>query len=185
MTSVTGRTYATGSQNYFALVQISLTNIAEAVWLAAGEEAEDADLEAPKVYELVTSLDSLKDRLGSFIASYNEMVRGGHMDLVFFKVKIMLIAFRVWYITSQSKIKLGRKRRSKMVKINGNWDQMSKHCHGRDFLFLSWWIIIELEDVGRKDPLFRRPLAVGFVAGSQIFFFLFLCVHFLSLHCFS
>ena len=91
MTSVSGRRYATGLQNYFALVQTSLTSIAEAVWLAAGEEADDADLEAPKVYELVTSLDSLKDRLGSFIASYNEMVRGGHMDLVFFKVQIVVV----------------------------------------------------------------------------------------------
>ena len=87
MTSVAGRRYATGPQNYFSLVQ---TSIAKPVWLAAGEEPEDADLEAPKVYEPVTSLDSLKERLGSFIASYNEMVRGGHMDLVFFKVQIIV-----------------------------------------------------------------------------------------------
>ena len=93
LTSVSGRRYATGSQNYFALSQTSLTIIGKAIWLAAGEEAEDADLEAPKVYEPVISLDSLKDRLGSFIASYNEMVRGGHMDLVFFKVQIIEVAY--------------------------------------------------------------------------------------------
>lgn len=90
MTSVAGRRYATGLQNYLSLIQTSLTSIAKPVWLAAGEEPEDADLEAPKVYEPVTSLDSLKERLGSFIASYNEMVRGGHMDLVFFKVQIIV-----------------------------------------------------------------------------------------------
>lgn len=90
MASVAGRRYATGPKNCFSLRQTSLTSIAKPVWLAVGEEPEDADLEAPKVYEPVTSLDSLKDRLGSFIASYNEMVRGGHMDLVFFKVQIIV-----------------------------------------------------------------------------------------------
>ena len=120
MTSVSGRRYATGSRNYFALVWTSLTSIAKPVWLAAGEEPEDADLEAPKVYEPVVSLDSLKDRLGSFIVSYNEMVRGGHMDLVFFKVQIVVVVFRVWYITSQSKLKPGRKWRNKIVKNYAN-----------------------------------------------------------------
>ena len=110
MTSVSGRRYVTDSKNCFTLVQTSLTSIAKPVWLAAGEEAEDADLEAPKVYEPVTSLDSLKDRLGSFTASYNEMVRGGHMDLVFFKVQMIVVAFLVWYITSQFENKAREKK---------------------------------------------------------------------------
>lgn len=50
-----------------------------------GEEPEDADLEAPKVYEWVPSLDTLAQKLTQYMQQYNDMVRGGHMDLVFFK----------------------------------------------------------------------------------------------------
>ena len=39
------------------------------------------------MYEPVETLDILKERLGTFMAQYNEMVRGGNMDLVFFKVR--------------------------------------------------------------------------------------------------
>ena len=38
------------------------------------------------MYELVETLDILKERLGTFMVQYNEIVRGGNMDLVFFKV---------------------------------------------------------------------------------------------------
>ena len=51
-----------------------------------GEEPEDADLDAPKIYEPIESFDQLSERLVMFQESYNEMVRGGSMDLVFFKV---------------------------------------------------------------------------------------------------
>ncbi|KAM4605979.1 LOW QUALITY PROTEIN: dynein axonemal heavy chain 5 [Polymixia lowei] len=50
-----------------------------------GEEPEDTELEAPKVYEPIPSLDSLAERLSLFQQQYNEAVRGGAMDLVFFK----------------------------------------------------------------------------------------------------
>ncbi|XP_066028864.1 dynein axonemal heavy chain 5 isoform X2 [Pocillopora verrucosa] len=50
-----------------------------------GDEPEDADLEAPKVYEHIGTLETLKERLGTFMIGYNEVVRGGNMDLVFFK----------------------------------------------------------------------------------------------------
>ena len=50
-----------------------------------GDEPEDADLEAPKVYELVPSLDTLAHKLTQYMQQYNDTVRGGHMDLVFFK----------------------------------------------------------------------------------------------------
>ncbi|XP_068199657.1 dynein axonemal heavy chain 5 isoform X2 [Antennarius striatus] len=52
---------------------------------ATGDEAEDADLEAPKVYEPIPSLDALAERLSFFQQQYNETARGGAMDLVFFK----------------------------------------------------------------------------------------------------
>ena len=53
---------------------------------ATGEEPDDADLEALKVYEPIPSLEVLAERLGTFQQMYNEAVRGGAMDLVFFKV---------------------------------------------------------------------------------------------------
>ena len=43
------------------------------------------------MYEPIPSLEGLKERLGTFMLGYNEMVRGGHMDLVFFKVQILLL----------------------------------------------------------------------------------------------
>ena len=50
-----------------------------------GDETEEADMELPKVYEPVGSLDDLQDRLVMFLTQYNEMVRGHGMDLVFFQ----------------------------------------------------------------------------------------------------
>ncbi|KAM8731517.1 dynein axonemal heavy chain 5 [Acanthopagrus schlegelii] len=52
---------------------------------ATGDEPEDSELEAPKVYEPIPSLDVLAERLSVFQQQYNEAARGGAMDLVFFK----------------------------------------------------------------------------------------------------
>ena len=52
---------------------------------ATGEEGEDADLDAPKVYEQIASFEVLADKLNTLQGQYNEVVRGGKMDLVFFK----------------------------------------------------------------------------------------------------
>lgn len=49
-----------------------------------GEEGEETDMELPKVYEPVTDMDLLRDRLKMFLMQFNEMVRGVGMDLVFF-----------------------------------------------------------------------------------------------------
>ena len=50
-----------------------------------GDEPEDAELEAPKVYEQVSTLDLLAEKLTQYMQQYNDTVRGGHMDLVFFR----------------------------------------------------------------------------------------------------
>ncbi|XP_029979746.1 dynein heavy chain 5, axonemal [Sphaeramia orbicularis] len=52
---------------------------------ATGDEPEDVELEAPKLYEPIPPLDALAERLSVFQLQYNEAVRGGAMDLVFFK----------------------------------------------------------------------------------------------------
>lgn len=60
-----------------------------ALLFSVGEEADDADLEAPKIYEPIPSLDFLAERLKSYQELYNESIRGAKMDLVFFKASWM------------------------------------------------------------------------------------------------
>lgn len=50
-----------------------------------GDEPEDADLEAPKIYEQIPPYDELEEKLQNYMQQYNETVRGSGMDLVFFK----------------------------------------------------------------------------------------------------
>ncbi|XP_066913562.1 dynein axonemal heavy chain 5-like [Clytia hemisphaerica] len=50
-----------------------------------GDEPDDADFEAPKIYEPIESMDSLRERLSHFMHQYNESVRGSGLDLVFFE----------------------------------------------------------------------------------------------------
>ncbi|XP_043563465.1 dynein axonemal heavy chain 5-like [Chiloscyllium plagiosum] len=59
---------------------------------ATGEEPEDTEYEMPKVYEAIESLDMLKERLNLFMFLYNETVRGGHLDLVFFEDAMIHLA---------------------------------------------------------------------------------------------
>ena len=53
-----------------------------------GEEGDDADLDAPKVYEPTPSLEHLAEKLQQYQSGYNETIRGSAMDLVFFKVSL-------------------------------------------------------------------------------------------------
>jgi dynein heavy chain, axonemal len=53
--------------------------------LSLGEEGEDVDLEAPKVYEPIASYEVLSEKLQQYQQQYNEQIKGGKMDLVFFK----------------------------------------------------------------------------------------------------
>ncbi|KAL5262750.1 hypothetical protein ACHWQZ_G008223 [Mnemiopsis leidyi] len=50
-----------------------------------GEEPDDAEFEAPKIYEQVDVKEELPAKLRSYQEMYNETVRGAGMDLVFFK----------------------------------------------------------------------------------------------------
>lgn len=50
-----------------------------------GDETEEVDMELPKVYEPVHSIDDLQERLNMFLLQYNDMIRGHGMDLVFFQ----------------------------------------------------------------------------------------------------
>jgi dynein heavy chain len=50
----------------------------------AEEDAEE-EPEMPKIYEMISSFDSLRERLSFFMRQYNEQIRGGKMDLVLFE----------------------------------------------------------------------------------------------------
>nr|WAW84836.1 axonemal dynein heavy chain C [Halisarca dujardinii] len=50
-----------------------------------GDEPDDAEVEAPKIYEHIPTWPELEERLGNFMAQLNETTRGSGMDLVFFK----------------------------------------------------------------------------------------------------
>ncbi|EUB62286.1 Dynein heavy chain 5, axonemal [Echinococcus granulosus] len=52
---------------------------------ATGEEGEDFDFSAPKVYEPIFELGVLVDRLNNFLRERNESVRGAPLDIVFFR----------------------------------------------------------------------------------------------------
>ena len=54
-----------------------------------GDEPEDADFDAPKIYERIPPYDELEEKLLSYMQQYNETVRGTGMDLVFFKDAMM------------------------------------------------------------------------------------------------
>ncbi len=50
-----------------------------------GEELDDANFDAPKIYERIPSFEVLEERLKMYLSQYNESIRGSGMDLVFFK----------------------------------------------------------------------------------------------------
>ncbi|XP_021242638.1 dynein heavy chain 5, axonemal-like isoform X6 [Numida meleagris] len=52
---------------------------------ATGDEPDDVELKAPKIYEPIPSLDYLAERLQMFMQQYNESIKSSKMDLVFFK----------------------------------------------------------------------------------------------------
>lgn len=72
-----------------------------------GDEAEDLDMEMPKVYEPIPSFNALEQRLQMFLTQYNEIIRGAGMDLVFFK-DAMIHLTKVW--ERENKRRKGRER---------------------------------------------------------------------------
>ncbi|XP_050311595.1 dynein axonemal heavy chain 8 [Anthonomus grandis grandis] len=62
---------------------------------ATGDEPDDFDFSAPKIYEEIPSWEFLKEKLFMFMSEYNEAVRGSPMDMVFFHdamVNLMIIS---------------------------------------------------------------------------------------------
>ncbi|XP_014253708.1 dynein heavy chain 8, axonemal isoform X2 [Cimex lectularius] len=60
-----------------------------------GDEPSDEPLTTPKIYEEVPSWEFLKEKLLQYMESFNEVVRGSKMDLVFFHdamVHLMIIS---------------------------------------------------------------------------------------------
>ncbi|XP_037304127.2 dynein axonemal heavy chain 8-like [Pungitius pungitius] len=49
-----------------------------------GEEDDNSCFDAPKIYELVPNFEFLSEKLIMYQAQHNEIVRGSHLDLVFF-----------------------------------------------------------------------------------------------------
>lgn len=56
---------------------------------ATGDEEDDSELETPKIYEIIPSMSTVKERLRMFMAQYNESIRGTGLDLVFFEDAII------------------------------------------------------------------------------------------------
>ncbi|VDN95862.1 unnamed protein product [Rodentolepis nana] len=56
---------------------------------ATGDEPEDFDFSAPKVYEPVTDLSVLVSKLNQFLNERKETVRGAPLDIVFFRDAVM------------------------------------------------------------------------------------------------
>jgi hypothetical protein len=54
------------------------------------EEGEETETEAPKIYEPIRNFRELADRLEMYQQQYNESIRGAKMDLVFFKVNLLI-----------------------------------------------------------------------------------------------
>uniref|UniRef100_A0A3Q2QYM0 Dynein axonemal heavy chain 8 n=1 Tax=Fundulus heteroclitus TaxID=8078 RepID=A0A3Q2QYM0_FUNHE len=50
-----------------------------------GEEEDEANLDAPKIYELVPDFEFLSEKLKMYQGQHNEVVKGSSLDLVFFK----------------------------------------------------------------------------------------------------
>ncbi|KAJ8315371.1 LOW QUALITY PROTEIN: hypothetical protein KUTeg_007521 [Tegillarca granosa] len=65
-----------------------------------GDEPEDADLDAPKIYEPIPSLDFLSERLLSYQEQFNETIRGSKMDLVSYNVSNLLEDLKFLYRTA-------------------------------------------------------------------------------------
>ena len=78
--------------NIFSSVYADLLNF---IHITVGDEPEDADIEAPKIYESIGTFENLSNRLKMFMASYNETIRGGRLDLVFFRVSALVTEQRV------------------------------------------------------------------------------------------
>lgn len=51
---------------------------------STGEEDENVQLDAPKVYEEIASFDFVKAKITDYMNQYNQTVPGGKLDLVFF-----------------------------------------------------------------------------------------------------
>lgn len=51
---------------------------------ATGEEDENISLDAPKIYEEITTFESVKEKVLSFMKQFNELMRSYKLDLVFF-----------------------------------------------------------------------------------------------------
>uniref|UniRef100_A0A7N8WST8 Dynein, axonemal, heavy chain 5 like n=1 Tax=Mastacembelus armatus TaxID=205130 RepID=A0A7N8WST8_9TELE len=83
--SIDRQTFNCILEKVFPLLDICFVDFLRDAPEAMGDEPEDVELEAPKVYEPIPSLDALAERLSVFQQQYNEAVRGGGMDLVFFK----------------------------------------------------------------------------------------------------
>ena len=70
-----------------------------------GEEGDDIEFEAPKIYEPIESFQQLEEKLKMYQDQYNETIRGSKMDLVFFQVRKKNLCKRVLL----SKVKLNKK----------------------------------------------------------------------------
>lgn len=68
----------------------------------------------------VPTLDFLNEKLGQYMAMYNDTVRGAHLDLVFFKDAMTHLVKVKWFLSLYSKAKIVNVLSRKVLKTGNN-----------------------------------------------------------------
>ena len=95
-----------------------------------GEEGDGAEMESPRVYELVDEFTPVVSRHTIFEDQYNEILRGSSMDLVFFPDAIIRFSsqgYVLCHFPSRSPSFPKRHQNGEMVELCGHYLTMEDY----------------------------------------------------------